>query len=381
MAVARGGRGKVRQKDLNRRILSSHCLSARMKGRDPAVKVANACCGIQSQSFSASLTSFLARIDRFRNDNVLSELRPGGGLVRSWLVRGTLHTVPSKDYDVFIYGGASERMLKWIDTIAKKRRAPPREKRWKVLYEPFLDEIKGRPVTEEDVRTFMDARARRLGLKRGAWTGLGEMAFSGLLVPAGRERASSMWMRTDDWIPRRTRPPDRETCRAELVRKYIARHGPVSKEDILYWAYLTKTQLDQALGDLAGDLVEVKVEDSKDPYIALDEGRDEETPRPPRVIVLPRYDSLLLSLKDKTRFMDMAHYKRIFPKVPVGMVEATVLVDGFVTATWRRAAKKGSRSIEVHPFRELAARDKRAIEAGLSDYGVYAGFTPSVVWA
>ncbi len=99
-------------KDLNRRLLWSHCLSKKMKGRDAPVRVADACCGIQSQSYQESLSSFWARIDGFRNSDVSSEMRPGGGLVRTWAVRSTMHTIPSKDYYIYILGGASERMLR-----------------------------------------------------------------------------------------------------------------------------------------------------------------------------------------------------------------------------------------------------------------------------
>ncbi len=224
----------------------------------------------------------------------------------------------------------------------------------------------------------MDSKARRLGLTKRVGTGLGEMAFLGLLVHAGKRGARSLWMRSDDWIPGLGSPPDRQTCRAELLRKYIARHGPVSKEDIMYWAYLSRGQLDEA--DMGGDLVEVKMKNSEEPYIALHQDLGREFLPPPRVILLPKYDSLTLSLKDKSRFMDMAYYKRIFPKIPVGMVKPTVLVDGFVAATWRRVAKKTSTSIEVQAFEKLSTSEKKAVEQRFMEYCEYAGLEASVRW-
>ncbi len=125
----------------------------------------------------------------------------------------------------------------------------------------------------------------------------------------------------------------------------------------------------------------MKVGHSTEPYIALDEDIDEEFQPPHKAIVLPKYDTLLLSLRDKSRFMDMAHYKRIFPKIPVGMVKPTVLVDGFVAATWRKVTKKTSSSIEVQPFRRLSTSDKKATEQMFSEYCQYAGLETSVGWA
>ncbi len=244
------------QMALNRRLLWSHCLSNKLSGQDAPVKVADACCGIQSQSLQESLSSFWARIDGFGKTDVVSGLKPRGELVRTWAVRSTMHTIPSKDYYIYILGGASERFLNWIDTLAKKANYPPREERRRLFCEPFLDEMKGRSFTHEELRTFVDGKARRLGLREGVWTGLGDMAFMGLVVHAGKQGSRSLWMRSDDWIPRPRILPDRLTCRVELVRKYIARHGPVSEEDIMYWSYLTKGQLEQALGSLEDDLVE-----------------------------------------------------------------------------------------------------------------------------
>ncbi len=365
-------------KDLNRRLLWSHCLSTRMRGPDAPVRVADACCGIQSQNFQESLSSFWARIDGFRNSDVHSELKPGGRLVRTWAIRSTMHTIPSKDYYVYVLGGAGERMLNWIDTIAKKRNYPPREERRRLLYEPVLDEIKGRVVTEDEIRALVSRRARPLALKEGVWTGLGDMAFLGLLVHAGKHGSRSLYMRSDDWIPRLKAPPDRQTCRVELLRKYIARHGPVSKEDIMYWAYLTRQQLDEALTGLAGEITEVEMGLSKEPYMDLEQDVDRKLPPPPRAVVLPKYDSLMLTLKDKSRFMDMRYYKRIFGAL--GMVRPTVLVDGFVAAIWRKVVKKTATSIEVHALKKVSSSDREAVEQKFSEYGEYAGLDVSVRW-
>src|SRR5207249_12238977 len=94
---------------LNRRLLWSHCLSHRMMGSSSPVKVAGACCGIQSQNFPESLSSFWARIEGFQDHDVISQLRPGGGLVRTRAVRSTMHIIPSKDYYTYVLGGAGER--------------------------------------------------------------------------------------------------------------------------------------------------------------------------------------------------------------------------------------------------------------------------------
>jgi len=364
--------------ELNRRLLGSQCLSERLRGPEAPVKVADACCGIQSQNFQESLSSFWARIDNFHNDQVMSELRPGGGLVRTRAARGTMHVIPSKDYYTYALGAADDRYHDWLERTAKQRNYPPREERFRLIYTPVLEEIKGRAVTKEELTGIVSARARSLGLKAGAWTGIGEMEFNGLLVDAGKKGSRSVYMRSDDWIPHLKPPPDRQTCNVGLVRQYIARHGPVLKEDILYWAFYSRQQLDKALADLSSEIVELKAGGSKNPMIDLDRHVDRKFPPPPPVIVLPKYDSLMMSLRDKSRFMDMRYYRRVHHAL--GMIRPTVLVDGFVAAIWRRIAKKNSSSIEVHSFKKLDNHQKEAVEQKFSEYADYIEQPVAVRW-
>ena len=209
---------KMTHSDLNRRLLWSHCLSNRIDGSDAPVKVADACCGIQSQNFQESFSSFWARIDGFHNNDVMSELKRGGGLVRTRAVRGTMHTIPSKDYYTYVLGGAGERFLSWFDNIAKQRNYPGRTERSRLIYKPVLEEIKGRAVTKEEMQPIVSAKARTLGLKEGVWTGIGEMEFLGLLVYAGKKGSRSSYMRADDWIPGLKAPPDRQPPRSTRQR-------------------------------------------------------------------------------------------------------------------------------------------------------------------
>lgn len=364
--------------ELNRRLLWSQCLSERLRGSEAPVKVADSCCGIQSQNFPESLSSFWARIDGFHNNQVMSELRPGGGLVRTRAARGTMHMIPCKDYYTYALGAADDRYHNWLERTAKERNYPARDERFRLIYRPVLEEIKGRAVTKEELTAIVFARARSLGLKAGVWTGIGEMEFNGLLVDAGKKGSKSVYMRSDDWIPHLKPPPDRQTCSVELVRRYIARHGPVLKEDILYWAFYSRQQLDKALADLSGEIVELKTAGSKNPMIDLDRNTDRKYPPPPTAIVLPKYDSLMMTLRDKSRFMDMRYYRRVHHAL--GMVRPTVLVDGFVAAIWRRVAKKNSSSIEVHAFKKLDSDQKGAVEQKFSEYAEYIEQPVAVRW-
>ena len=279
---------------------------------------------MNSPDLLESYSSFWVRVNGFLDSDLTSELRPKGGLVRTWTVRSTMHTIPTRDYWVYVFGGPGRRFQPWFDRTAKKRGIPDRDFRVQFLYQPFFDHIKGRAATSNEIEEFMIERLTRHGLRsrmklqRGwsstpihgpSWTGMSEMSYLGLLVNAGRRGSESLWMGSTDYLATPRSVPDPEECTVELLRKYIERYGPVTREDIAYWSFLRKDQVDAALDALKKDLTKEKVHSSEE-YFSL--GEDSADPvEPPSVVVLPEFDSLMMGYKDKSRFLSQDRVKKV----------------------------------------------------------------------
>jgi hypothetical protein len=361
-------------------------LSAKASEPFSPVSVSEGCCGINSQDFRESFLSFWARINNFKDSNLLGELRPKGGLVRAWTVRGTMHTFPSKDYYVHVFGSGRKRILSRYDSWAKRLGIPPREVRIKSLYQPLLDQIKGKPVTSEYIKKHMIERLEKLGLKsrmrlrRGwsseptygpAWTGITEMSYLGLLVSAGRRGSESLWMRTSDWLNSGRKVPEPEDCMIELVRRYIQRYGPVSRSDITYWSnLLLAEEVNRCIETLRKDLVQEEVAGSKEIFYMLGAASNDFV-EPPKTIILPEFDSLIMGYKDRSRFLSSDKLKYV--SKPQGIISPTILVDGFVAATWRKKRARDRMIVGVTAFKSLKGREKRSIEERFTEYGDYLG--------
>jgi len=369
-------------KALNRRLLASQFLSRKASGPSAAVRVAEACCGINSQDLLESFSSFWARINRFQDSDLTSELRPKGGLVRTWTVRSTMHTIPAKDYYVHVLGGPGRRFQPWFDNAAKRRGIPDRDYRVQFLYQPLLDHIKGRTITSNEVKQFMVERLTQRGLQgrrklqRGwsskptygpAWTGVSEMSHLGLLVNAGRKGSESLWMSSADYLATGRNVPDPEDCMVELVRKYIECYGPVSREDIAYWSYLLKKDVDLALEALEKDLIKENLPSGQE-YFSFGEN-PREAPEPPSAVILPEFDSLMMGYKDKSRFLSQDTVKKVFGRLAA--VNRTILLDGFVAATWKRKKNAAGMIVDVSPLRTLKAGERRSIEEEFATYADY----------
>ncbi len=87
--------------------------------------------------------------------------------------------------------------------------------------------------------------------------------------------------------------------------------------------------------------------------------------------MLPKFDSLMMGYKDKARFLDSQRQRQVFG--PQGMIEATVLVDGFVAATWRRKSDGKKSRIIVKPLRALKHSETKTIEREFREYAEYLG--------
>src|SRR5438552_2979245 len=367
---------------LNRRLLASQYLSRKASGPRAVVKVAEACCGMNSQDLLESYSSFWVRVSGFRDSDPTSELRPKGCLVRTWTVRSTMHTIPSKDYWVHVLGGPGRRFQPWFDRTAKKRGIPDRDFRVQFLYQPFLAHIKGRAVSSNEVKQFMIERLTRHGLRsrmklqRGwsstpiqgpSWTGMSEMSYLGLLVNAGRKGSESLWMGSADYLAAPRSPRDTEECTVELVRTYIERYGPVTREDIVYWSFLRKDQVDTALDALEKELTKENLHSSRE-YFSFGEDSGEPV-EPPRVTILPEFDSLMMGYRDKYRFLTHDRIKNVFGSFAA--VNRTILLDGFVAATWKRKKDRAGMTANVSPLRPLIARERRSIEEEFANYAEY----------
>ena len=59
-------------------------------------------------------------------------------------------------------------------------------------------------------------------------------------------------------------------------------------------------------------------------------------------------------------------------------VNRTILLDGFVAATWKRKRNSAGMMVDVSPLRTLKAGERRSIEGEFASYADYQGTSISV---
>ncbi|GAA2740876.1 winged helix DNA-binding domain-containing protein [Kitasatospora cinereorecta] len=332
-------------------------------------------CGLQAQEPQEPFVGLWSRLHAF-DPAVLSDLLTGRRVVRTHLMRRTVHLVAADD--ALAWRARHDAMLRQRVLGVYRRE----------LGGVDLDELaaEARTVMADGVPRSMTELAQALA---GRWPApgpraLGEMVIAALvpmaqMPPRGlwRTRAGVRNVRLSAWLGREIDPPSQDGCDRvgqALVRRYLAAFGPAASADLRAWCGLAG--LPGAVAAVREELLTFRDERGRELLDLPDAPRpDPDTPAPPRF--LPAFDNVILGYHDRSRVIDDAHRGLSVTGARI------VLVDGRAAATWSVEAD----TVVVTPLRRFSRADRtavaeqgRALASFLSDHGsdrVRIGDSPS----
>ncbi|MEQ1567342.1 MAG: winged helix DNA-binding domain-containing protein [Myxococcota bacterium] len=302
----------------------------------PAAAVAR-CLAIQSQDPEAALWAIGLRCGADRA-SVVSAFAERS-LVRTWPMRGTLHTLCADD-------------ARWVVELLAMRAFAAAAGRRRELGLDDETLARCRAKIEERLaggvaagRDDLYAEIASLGIPPGEQRGyhvLVALCQQGVLCAVDAARVSSFAL-LDQWLPNAPRKP-RDESLALLARRYFAGHGPATEQDLAWWSGLGLREVRAALA-LAGDLTrEERGSSTLYSWGEVPPGGVE-----PSVHLLPAFDELLLGYRDRGAVLDPAHASRVCPGGN-GVFRPILVVGGRVAATWRSEARAGGRVFTFEPF-------------------------------
>lgn len=339
------------RRDLNRATLARQMLLERVER--PVTEAIDQLVGLQSQNPNPPYTGLWSRVAGFRPDD-LSALVLDRSVVRVALMRGTVHLVTADDclalrpvvqplYDRDLATGAHARQLAGLDFDAVAARArdllagghrTPRE----------LGDLLAADWPDRDPAALTYAARSLLALvqvpPRGVWGAGGRTAYA----------------TAEDWLGR---PLGTDAAPDRLVLRYLAAFGPASAADAQAWSGLTR--LGEVVDRLRPGLRTFRDEAGRELVDLPDAPRpDPGTPAPVRLV--PEFDNLLMGHADRTRVVSDED-RRAHLVTPNGVPPGTVLVDGFVRASWKLSLSRGAATLTVRPFGPLAKRHTSTVTA------------------
>ena len=354
--------------------LAHHHLSERAPARD-LIRVVGDIGGVQAQLMSAAEMQVGVRVHS-TVDDVRAALWKRKTLVKTWLMRGTLHLVPAADLP--LYTAAMATRCIWMSKSWLKFVGLPEPELMK-LVDDIGEALGDRPVTRDELINLVgkgQSERVRMLLKSG-WGGLLKpVARNGLLCFGPNRGQSVTFVRPEAWLGS-WKEVDPEVALIEVARRYLRAYGPASKHDFARWWGNWPGVGNAAWAGLAEELLPVSIEGHRAEILAADLRHFTEPEHGPSVRLLPAFDPYVLGHRRRDHLFEAAHSSRV--SRAAGWISAVVLIDGRVVATWTHVVVKRNLVVSVEPFSRLPSGAVVALRARARELAITLGLAGAQV--
>ena len=318
---------------------------------------------LQSQDYASGLWTIGLRTDGATRDGV-EAAQASGAIVRSWPMRGTLHFVAAEDLGwmleltaerIIRSAAGRHRQLELADADFERAAAISRE---------LLSG--GAHLGRRELLAAFDENGLSTTGQRGVHM-LGKLAQLRVIVLCSQ----ADWALYDEWIPN-PRQLERDEALREFAFRYFSGHGPATIRDFSWWSSLTLTDARRGLELAREQLDELEV-DGVTYYL-----RPGLEPAKPAVHLLPGFDEYLLGYSDRSAPLAGEDGAIIVPGGN-GVFLPTIVVNGEVVGSWRRATKGAKTTLTPQPFHELTTTAGAGIEKAARRYARFLGSAVDVV--
>ncbi len=217
--------------------------------------------------------------------------------------------------------------------------------------------LAGGPLAAADIRAALDA-GPDAGMIRYV---ISVMAAENRIVAAtttgGWRSDRTTFARWDDWLPGvDVWSMEEGPAQDELARAYLDRHGPATVADFAFWSGLTKTRAQRAVAEVAQPLT--------GDYWATSAPADDD---PPPLRLLPIWDVLFVTYRDRDRFVAPEHYSLVYDAS--GNATSVVLREGRAAGVWDLGTDDRNVEIQVAAFAGFTPSEWLSIDAEAARIG------------
>ena len=305
---------------------------------DP-VEVVRALTGIQAQDRPAALLALSARSAGGTAADAERALA-GGGLVRTWAMRGTLHLVAAEDLGLLgvVYGDLALR--RGARRLAQLGLAPEAAQRSSREAGRLVAEAG--PLTRHELAAGLRGRGVAVGGGQAPVHVVARAAAAGVLVEVGTRDGEPVYGPAPPG-----RPPERGAALVELARRYEAAHRPAGAGDFARWSGLPADDVRRGWAGVAPASADAS--------------------EPGGVRLLGAFDEWLLGWADRSPVVATAHAQRVAPGG--GIIRPVAIDDGRAFGTWRLDRSRGA--VELTTFGRSTAARRAGVAAEVARIGAF----------
>jgi hypothetical protein len=289
-------------------------------------------------------------------------------IVRTWLLRGTLHIVTAADLrwmrsllapSLLARFAPFHRQLGLDDEIVAKS------------YAAITQALEGdRQLTRIELLAALARSSIEAMEGMRASNLINRAALDGLICLGPMRGKQPVFVLLDEWLPAAA-PLAREEALAALALRYFGSHGPATLQDFAWWTGLPMADARAGYEAVKAQLLEERNGEKSywragaTPPMHVDA---------PSTHLLPGFDEYVLGYSDRSDIMEREQEKLISG---VNAVFAyTMILDGRVAGTWKRTLRKSTVEITLAPFAPLPSEGRQGFAAAARRYGEFLELSP-----
>ncbi len=297
----------------------------------------------------------LARLDGFTTADLDRVLRVDRSAARLRTLRGSAFLIPTSLLPI-TQGATRSRNARAFGSMLRKRLATPYET-WS---ERIVDLLADGPLGRAEIKSALGGREDPELLGYVVAQMATENRLVALQVPGGWRADRVVFHRWADWLPEvDVWSMQEDEAQVELARLYLDRHGPATADDFAFWSGLTKRQALVAFESVATP--------AGDEYWATTAPAGD----PPPLRLLPIWDTLFVTYRDRSRFVAAEHYPLVYDAS--GNATSVVLAEGWAAGVWQFGKDDRHLAVTAAPFDDFTAAQWQAIEEEAWRIGELAG--------
>jgi hypothetical protein len=339
-------------------------------GKD-LVTICRDVCGVQAQIMSAAQLQLWARNHAITPAMVNDALWQKRSLVKTLLMRQTLHLVPAEDFPLYIGAQKNTRARAVLSVMARLKITREEADEFTGLILKVLDAGPAphamivsavRPRVGNRMREWMDRVSSVVRLP----------VVEGLICYGPGQANQATFVRTEHWLPVH-KPVDETQARVELLRRYLRAYGPATIKDFGHWCGISMAEarairplLDAEVWEQNGLLI------LRSDLRALKKGPASDD----SVHLLPYFDVYLLAHSVKDHLLHSRFYKRVYRNQ--GWISPVVLIDGQIAGVWKYQISRRQIDIAIELFERTNKKVRGQIEAQAHAVAGHFQLTPSI---
>ena len=339
-------------------------------GPRSAKRVAHDLGGIQAQVASAGELQIAVRAEGLKKGTVQNALYKSKTLVKTWMMRGTIHFLDAADLPV--WAAASGSRASWNKPYWQKYFGVSGAQVEKAVG-LISDALGNEPMTREQLADAVSPRLKSKAmdeLLRSGWGSIPKIAAAqGVLMFGPNDGRNVTFVRPDRWLKNWKVPPSDEAI-AAVFRRYLASHGPATREEFARWWGFRPPDANPLLKALEDELVRVDREGDKAFILRKDLSALQHAAEDDEVRALGMFDAYTLSGLPHDQVVPKAHKPKVYRAA--GWVSQVLLRGGRIVGTWTHESKPKGTSVEATLFKKRSA-SKAEIERALERLHPYVG--------